>query len=123
MAIRDKIRDKAQPQLQPGEQVQAVFPGQTQSQWLILAGYIFFFILNSYRCVVVTDRRIVVFDSGKFAQANPSKILYEAPRTTRLGPPGGLWHKVSFPSEDLRVHKRFHKDIEQADAQAGAAAA
>lgn len=122
MAIRDKIRDKAQPQLQPGEQIQAVFSGQTQSQWLILLGYILFFILNSYRCVVVTDRRIVVFDSGKFAQANPTSILFEVPRSTRLGPPSGLWHTISFPSEEIRVHKRFHKDIEQADAQAGAAA-
>lgn len=122
MAIRDKIRDKAQPQLQPGEQVQAVFAAQTTSQWLILLGYIIFFIANSYRCVVVTDRRIVVFDSGKLSQASPKTIVAEAPRSTRLGPPSGLWHTVSIGGEDLKVHKRFHKDIEQADAQAGAAA-
>lgn len=119
MAIRDKIRDKAQPQLQPGEQIQAVFAGQTHSQWLILAGAIIFLILNKYRCVVVTDRRIVIFDSGKFAQANPTSIVGELPRATRLGPPRGLWHKIALPDGQIVVHKRFHKDIEQADALAG----
>lgn len=121
MAIRDKIRDKAAPQLQPGEQVQATIAAQNQSQWLILAGAILFFALNSYRSIVVTDRRIVVFDCGKWSQANPKRIVYEAPRATRLGPPSGLWHKVALGGdEELRIHKRFHKDIEAADAGTGA---
>ncbi len=115
MSIRDKIEKKAQGKLQPGEQVQAVFPAQTHSQWLLIAGVVPFLILNSYRCVVVTDRRILVFASGKLSQANPSEIVGELPRATRLGPASGLWHKLDFPLGPLLVHKRYHKDIEQAD--------
>jgi hypothetical protein len=119
LAIRDKIRKKAEPQLRPGEQVQAVFSAQTASQWLIILGYVIFFAVNKYRCVVVTDQRIVVFDSGKISTASPKAIVAEVPRSTRLGPPSGLWHTVSLGGEDLKVHKRFHKDIQQADSLAG----
>lgn len=123
MAIRDKIQAKAAPQLQPGEQVQAVFAAQTASQWLIVLLGVVFLAMNEYRCVVVTDRRIVVFNSGKLSQANPKEIVYELPRGTIIGPPSGLWHPVEAHGETVRIHKRFHKDVVAADSLAGAAAA
>jgi len=123
MAIRDKIRDKAAPQLRPGEQIQAVIGAQTASQWWVALAYFVFFAINEYRCIVVTDQRIVTFNSGRFASANPKEIVTEAPRATRIGPPTGiLWYVTEATGEKLHIHKRFHKDIEQADAQAPRAA-
>ena len=43
--------------------------------------------------------------------------------TTRLGPGTGLWHRMPAGAETLRVHRRFFKDIETADASTSAAAA
>ncbi|MEL7157729.1 MAG: hypothetical protein AAFN30_14155, partial [Actinomycetota bacterium] len=61
MAIRDKLRANAQPHLEPGEQVQAVFACQSHSAWLMVAtGVIPFVIFNTYMTVAVTDRRILV---------------------------------------------------------------
>ena len=119
MAIRDKIAANAQPHLQPGEQVQAVMGAQTQSQYWMLLAYLVFFIMNEYRTVVATDRRIIVFDAGKMSSTKANRVVAELPRSTHLGPPTGtLWHKVPVGNEELRIHKRFFKDVEQADAQA-----
>jgi hypothetical protein len=43
----------------------------------------------------------------------------ELPRATRIGPASGLWWKCESLGEKLYVHKRFHKDVEAADAAAG----
>lgn len=119
MAIRDKIAANAQPHLQEGEQIQAVMGAQTQSQYWILAAYIVFFLINEYRTIVATDRRIIVFNSGKMSSTKANAIVTELPRSTHLGPPqGALWHKVPVGSEELRIHKRFFKDVEAADAAA-----
>jgi hypothetical protein len=115
MAIREKIREKTAGSLRPGEQVQAVFGAQTASQYWMLLAYVVFFAMNKYRCVVVTDQRILVFDSGRWKTADPKEQVFEAPRTTRLGPGKGLWHVITL-GEELRVHKRFHKDLDEADA-------
>jgi hypothetical protein len=90
--------------------------GQTASQYLVLAAYILFFIMNSYRTIVVTDQRILVCDAGKLGQTQARSIVAELPRSTRLGPPSGLWHTVTLGGEEIRIHKRFFKDIETADA-------
>lgn len=119
MALRDKIAAKAAPQLEPGEQIQQVFAGQTASQWLALAGWIFFLLSNKYRAYVVTDQRIAVFDTGKWGMGNPKTLLGSLPRGTRLGPPSGLWHVVQLGDEKIRIHKRFHKDLAAADAAVG----
>ena len=71
MAIRDKIREGAAAHLEAGEHVQAVFAAQTASQYLLFAGFIPFLLVNKYRCVVVTDRRIALFDAGRWSMAKP----------------------------------------------------
>jgi hypothetical protein len=45
-------------------------------------------------------------------------VLHELPRSTRIGPASGLWYKTEALGERLYVAKRFHKDIEEADAKA-----
>lgn len=126
MAIRDKIRTNAQPHLQPGEQIQAVWAGQTHSQWLLVVFVllfmplvIWFLVKNRYLTVVATDRRILVMDSGRWKMTNCNSIVNEVARQTPVGPAGGLWFKSETLGSSMHVHKRFHKDIEEADAAAG----
>lgn len=116
MAIRDTMRANAAPLLQPGEAVQAVFGAQTTSQWFALLSYWIIIARNAYRVVVVTDRRILVCRSGRFRTTAVNGILHELPRATRIGPPHGLWYKTDALGERLHVAKRFHRDIESADA-------
>jgi hypothetical protein len=113
------MRDSAARFLQPGEQVQAVIGAQTSSQWLAaLTGVFVFLGLNRYRILAVTPSRIVVLDAGKTSMAKARGVVMELPRSTRLGPGAGLWHQVPAGTETLRVHRRFFKDIETADAMA-----
>src|SRR5689334_2351179 len=68
MALRDKMAASAAPYMRPGEPVQAIFGGQTASQYLAALGGIFFFLsLNRYRIFVVTPDRILVLDAGKYS--------------------------------------------------------
>jgi hypothetical protein len=117
MAIRDKIIQKAQPLLQPGEQIQAVIPAQTKSGWLGALGVLWLLLVNSYRPIVVTDRRILVTDSGRWSMGNPKSVVAEFPRQTRIGPVTGIWAKCTSLGDPLYINKRFHKDVAQADSQ------
>jgi hypothetical protein len=119
MALRDSIIENAKQFLDPGEQVQAAFPAQTASSWLVLLGYIPFILANNYRCVLATDRRILVLDAGKMSTSRPRSVIRTLPRPTRIGPASGLWYRTANLGEDLRIHKRFHGDIAAADAHAG----
>ena len=117
MALRDSMRDSAAPFLRPGEPVQAVIGAQTASQWLAaLTGFFVFLGLNHYRILVVTPARIVVLDAGKTSMKKARGVVTELPRSTRLGPGTGVWHRVPVGTETLRVHRRFFKDLETADA-------
>ena len=123
MSLRDSMRDSAIPFLQPGEQVQAVFGAQTASQYIAgLAGIFVFLGLNRYRIFAVTPTRIVILDAGKTNMKKARGVVTVLPRSTRLGPATGMWHKIPVGDETLRVHRRFYKDIETA-AQAVAARA
>lgn len=117
MAIRDKMRANAAHVLQPGENVQSVFGGQTVSPYFFLLSY-WILLFNSYRVVVVTDRRVLVCRSGRFRTTPVIEVLRELPRNTRIGPASGLWWRCETLGDRLFVHKRFHKDIDAADAAA-----
>ena len=99
MALRDKLQKAVAPYLESGETVQAVFK-------------------KAWRVVAVTDHRIVVFRCGRGGTTKVEGIATETRRHTRIGPPKGLWYRVDNLGERLYVHKRFHKDIDAADAWA-----
>src|ERR1035438_9594952 len=95
MALRDSMRDSAAAYLRPDETVQAVFGAQTASQWLAaLTGVFVFLGLNRYRIFVVTPQRVLVLDAGKASMKKARGVVTELPRSTRLGPPTGLWHVI-----------------------------
>jgi hypothetical protein len=122
MAIRDKMRKNAEPFLQPGETIQEVFGAQTTSQWFALISYWIIIIKNSYRVIVVTDRRILVGRSGRMTTTPIKEVLRELPRSTRIGPASGLWYKTEALGERMYIGKRFHKDVEAADQVVGTSA-
>ncbi len=116
MAIRDTLRANAEHLLEPGETLQAVFPAQTTSQWFALVSFWIIIAKDAYRVVVVTDRRILVCMSGRFRVTPVKEVVRELPRTTRIGPASGLWYRCGSLGERLYINKRFHKDIDAADA-------
>jgi len=118
IAIRDKIQENAAPFLEPGEQVQQAFVGQTMSGYWGLLTWLILFKMR-YRAVAVTDRRIVVFDTARMATGTLRSVERSLPRQTRIGPVKGMWAKTETLGERLYVHKRFHKDIDAADAAMG----
>jgi hypothetical protein len=110
------MRESAAQYLRPGEPIQAVIGAQTASQWLAALTGIFVFLgLNHYRILAVTPNRIVVLDAGKTSFKTARGVVGELPRSTRLGPGSGVWHRVQAGPENLRVHRRFYKDMEAAD--------
>ena len=62
------------------------------------------------------DARILVLDAGKVSMKKARAVVTELPRSTRLGPGTGLWHRIPAGGENLRVHRRFFKDLETDDA-------
>jgi hypothetical protein len=119
MALRDKLRDRAQPSLEPGEQIQHIWMGQTgPSPYFALLSYWIMLFGAKYRIVAVTDRSTVVWSAGGMMPAKPKAILARGPRAP-LSVTGSLWGKVQIGPETMWVHKRFHKDIEAASASMG----
>ena len=108
MSMSDKIAANAQPHLEPGEQVQGAFAGQPTVTNRLGEG--------GYRCVVATDKRFLVFQSGSFSQTTLKKLLATAPRDRELGTPSGLWHDLEIGGVLMKVNRRYFKVLEQIDA-------
>lgn len=115
MAIRDKMRESAEPYLGPDEQIQAVFGAQTISQYWAPITLMVLLFTNAYRVVVVTDRRILVCRAGRLVSTSVKEVLRELPRATRIGPASGFWHRSETLGERLYTHKRFYEDVVRAD--------
>jgi hypothetical protein len=86
-----------------------------------LTGTLLFMMGNKYRIIVVTPARILILDAGKYSMMKARGVVMELPRSTRLGPAAGMWHKIPAGQETLRVRQRFFKDIAAADAATAAA--
>jgi hypothetical protein len=118
MALRDKLRDRMQPFLEPGEQVHQTFLVQSGPNpwWMMLTSFILF--ATKWHVVAVTDRAIVVARSPWYMSTKPKEVTARVARTTQLGPVSGLWGGPLYLTPDGKkswVHKRFHKDVEAAD--------
>lgn len=121
MALRDKLSSRAQPFLEPGEQITQIFPTQVgPNPWMVPAiGPIIVMFMSKMRVIAVTDRAVLVLNSSKLSP-KPTGLLQRLPRQTRLGPiEGKIWGKATIGGERNWVHKRFHKDLQAADAALG----
>jgi hypothetical protein len=116
MTLRDKLRSRSEPFLEPGETIQEVFPVQAGNPWMVgLGGGLLMLLLGKPRDVVVTDRSVVVLRQSKMT-ATPKEILGRLPRNTRFGPVKGIWAKSELNGEMVWIHRRFHGDANRADA-------
>jgi hypothetical protein len=116
MAVRDVMRASAAQFVEPGETIEQVFGAQTASPLTApLIGSLIALIINRYRIVAVTDRRILVLDAGKWTQRTARAVVSELPRATRLGPTSGLWFKIETPAGKIHVRRYFFRDVNAAD--------
>jgi hypothetical protein len=116
MALRDSMRASAAQFVEPGETIEQVFGAQTASPMTApLIGAVIALIINRYRIVAVTDRRILVLDAGKWTQRTARAVVSELPRSTVLGPTSGLWTKIATPAGKIYVRRYFYKDVKAAD--------
>ncbi|HEX4832145.1 MAG TPA: hypothetical protein VH478_13760 [Trebonia sp.] len=116
MALRDKLAQRAQQYLEPGEQVQSVFCVQTgASPYMALVSAWIVLLTRGYYTIAVTDRAIVILRNGWFSGTNPKEITARLPRQP-LEQPTGLWGKLNLNGTRYWVHRRFHKDVAAANA-------
>jgi hypothetical protein len=127
VSLRDKLRERARPFLERGEQVQEVFPAQAglppYLANLPLFGALGALLLQGAlvrRLIIVTDRAILLLDADKMNGTKPKALVRRLPRRTRLGPVrrGLPWAPIQLGGSRLWVHMRYHPDVEAADAAA-----
>ena len=120
MALRDKLKERVQPMLEPGEQIQHVFMAQTASPYWAIVSYWILIVKGGYRIVAVTDRGIVSLKAGGFMPSSPKSVVGRSPRSP-IGPlTGKLWGKLTLGGEQLWVNRRFFHDVTEANASMGA---
>lgn len=123
MALRDKLRERIQPSIPAGEQVQHVFQAQTgpNPKWMLLTFWLVF--LNKYFIVAVTDGSIIVHRASMWVPTKPKsdEPPIRLPRAPLGEPKGFLFTKIELGGETYHVHRRFHNDVREANASIGAA--
>jgi hypothetical protein len=124
MALREKLRERVQPLLEPGEQIQAVFLAQTgpNPNFMFLTWLVLFW--TKYNVAAVTDKRIAVFRASRMAPSKPRELAASYPRESKLGDSSGaLWGSFELDGTKYWVHRRFRKDVRAADDAAPAPSA
>jgi hypothetical protein len=116
MALRDKLRDRAQPLLRPGDQVRWVFLTQTGMSPLTPLGGLLGVFIRDYWVVVVTDTELVVMVASRWSGARPTQVAYAVPRTI-LDPRGRVWAKIGLAGRTHYLHRRFFPDVRAQDAE------
>lgn len=116
MALREKVTERVQPLLQPGDQVRHVFLTQTGMSPYSPLGGLIGTLIRKYWIVVVTDTQFVVCKASLFGTTKPKGVAYGEPRRV-LAPEGKLWGKAVLGNDTHYIHRRFFKDIAAQDAE------
>jgi len=107
------MKESAQPLLEPGEQIEEIFPARTAKN--ALGG-----IFPTCWVIAVTDRSIVILSAKRMSETTPRSVAERLPRDTKLGPTKGAMFanlSVTVESKRLAVQRRFFEDVERADAR------
>jgi hypothetical protein len=124
MSLRAKLSKRSQPFLQPDERIQHIFMAiENMRPWVLVLGaftgpigILTVYLIAEPRIIAVTDQAIVVLRGNKLF-AKPKSLVQRLPRETRIGPAQGkMWAKITLGGNEMYVHRRFHKDVEAADA-------
>lgn len=119
---RADLVERAMPFLPAGSEIRQAFIGQAAPSFFhfIVTYLTGLAVWNKYRCVVVTHEAIYVLDSTKRSGgAKPRGLAGQMPRESKLGPASGRWAQIQLLDERHWVHKRFHRQIADADREAG----
>ncbi len=104
--------------LKSTERIEEVVFAQATNPWWALLTYLVAMLSNAYRVVVVTDRRILVCQGGRYLRSTVKGVLRELPRETKIGSPRGLWFRTDALGERLWIPFQFFKDVKRADGAA-----
>lgn len=118
MALRDKLRKRSQPFLEPGENIEVVLLAQTgPTPYLAGLGGIVILVLLltgsvKYQTLLLTDRAVVVLKNNIWGR--PKEVVARVDRRTPMAPmEGKLWGKTTVGTVRLNIHRRFFKDFEE----------
>jgi hypothetical protein len=115
MALRDKLRDRVQPLLEPDEQIRSVFLAETGPNPMFRALTVWLMFLTKYFIIARTDRRIVVISASRFKPAQPTAIAETFPAETVLTyTPASIWQVLMLNGTRYWVHRRFREDMDAA---------
>jgi hypothetical protein len=112
-SLQEKLRDGAQPFLEPGERFVTAFSAQTgpNPYWLGIFGPLAAVFGAKYWLIVVTEDSILRLQSGSVSAAKPRGLEKRVPRED-LVLEGKVWGSVTIDGERHWVHTRFRKDVE-----------
>lgn len=112
MKLRDKLRARVQPMLEPGETIESVFLAQTGPNPNLAFLSALFLLWAKYDVIAVTDRRIGVFRTRALTAAKPRELVASYPREERVAPEQvGLWNRIELGGTKYWVHQRFKGDL------------
>ena len=90
MALRDKVRTRALPLLQPGDEIRHVFLAQSGMSPYSPIGGLLGALLGKYWIVVVTEDKFVVMKASMWMPTKPKSVAFAEPRRP-LSLDGKLW--------------------------------
>jgi hypothetical protein len=112
VALRDKLRERVRPFLEPGEQIQSAFLAQTRSNpHLVFLRWLTVF-WTKYVVIAVTDKRIAIVRARWPMLTKPRRLVASYPRESRLGgAPGAIWGTFVLGGTKYWVHRHFDEDL------------
>jgi hypothetical protein len=117
MALRDKLRERVQPMLEPGEQIKHVWMMQSGISPYLLGGIggLIALMVNQYYVVAATDKNIVLFRANKLIPSKPKSVSTRMPLGTQFKPNGKIWGKSELADAKYYIHRRFFDDVARSD--------
>jgi hypothetical protein len=115
MSIRALLRTEAERFVARDECIQEVMWGTSIRPRLMYTGLWLFTEADSYRAIICTSRRIMLFRGGLW-RATLEQLLATADRREQFGSPRGLFHAAPMFHPPVYIGRRFFGDIRCADA-------
>lgn len=116
MALRDKLTTRAQPLLNPGDQIRHIFMLQSGMSPYSPIGGAIGALLRKYWVVAVTDTQLVIMKASVLMPSKPKAVVSAAPRTV-IAPDGKIWAKINIAGTQYYLHRRFFGDVRAQDAE------